>query len=161
MESDFPFIVLSPLGDGDYQFWAQDALVNRLIKLLEEIQDRLAVNARQIYLTGSDMGGNGVWEIGLRQPEYFAALAPLAGYAGYPFAVPENICDLKEVPVWAFHGKRDDIVPVEVAQALIDALVACGGKAQLTVSSDMKNDVPYKVYTNPDLYTWFLSHALK
>ena len=102
------------------------------------------------------MGGNGVWQLGLRHPELFAALAPVAGYASYPFAVPDNICDLKDVPVWAFHGERDPYVPVEVEQELVDALNACGGEAQITVSPDMKNDVPFKVYADPALYEWLL-----
>jgi len=158
-ENDFPFIVISPLGDGDYEFWAKDEMIYPLFSLLDEIQSVYSINARRIYLTGNDMGGNGVWAIGLRYPEYFAALAPVAGYFGYPFEVPENICDLKDVPVWAFHGERDPFVPAEVEQTLVDALNACGGKAQITLSPDMKNDVPYKVYADPELYEWFLSHS--
>jgi predicted peptidase len=114
--NDFPFIVVSPLGDGEYDIWAKDEMINPLFTLLEEIQTILSVDAQRIYLTGNDMGGNGVWAIGLRYPEYFAALAPVAGYFGYPFEVPENICDLKDIPVWAFHGGRDQIIPVEAEQ---------------------------------------------
>jgi hypothetical protein len=158
---DFPFIVVSPLGDGEYEFWAQDAMIDPLFSLLEEIQAGLSVDPQRIYLTGNDMGGNGVWAIGLRYPEIFAALAPVAGYFGYPFEVPENICDLKDTPVWAFHGRRDEIIPVEVEQELVDALIACGGDAQITISPDMKIDVPYKVYENPEIYDWFLSQTLK
>ncbi len=155
-ENGFPFIALSPLGDGDYEFWSRGEMPEALFKLLDEIKANLPVDAKRIYLTGNDMGGNGVWQLGLRHPELFAALAPVAGYASYPFEVPKNICDLKDVPVWAFHGKRDPYVPVEVEQDLVDALNACGGEAQVTVSSDMKNDVPFKVYADPALYEWLL-----
>jgi predicted esterase len=158
-EADFPFIVISPLGDGGYQFWAEDELINSIFTVLEEVRTVYSINPKQIYLTGTDMGGNGVWAIGLRYPEYFAALAPIAGYFDYPFTVPKNICDLKEVPVWAFHGKRDQFVPVEAEKGLVDALSACGGSAQITVSSDMKADVPVKVYENPELYEWLLSQS--
>lgn len=160
-ENDFPFVVVSPLGDGAYQFWAEDAMIEPLFAVLEEIQSAVSVDPNRIYLTGNDMGGNGVWAIGLRYPGYFAALAPISGYLNYPFEVPENICDLKDVPVWAFHGKRDPFVPVEVAQELVDALNACGGNAQLTVSPRMKLEVPYNVYDDPELYEWFLSQALE
>ncbi len=145
-ENDFPFIVVSPLGDGEYEFWARDEMIDPLFTLLEEIQAAYSVDDKRIYLTGSDMGGNGVWAIGLRYPEYFAALAPVAGYFGWPPEVPENICSLKDVPVWAFHGGRDDIIPVEAGQELVDALKTCGGNAKFTVSQDMKIDVLYKVY---------------
>ena len=107
------------------------------------------------------MGGNGVWTIGLRYPDYFAALAPVAGYFGWPPEVPENICDLKDVPVWAFHGGRDDIIPVEAGQELVDSLNACGGNAQFSVSQDMKIDVRVKIYAEPELFKWLLFQAMK
>ena len=158
-KGDYPFIAVSPLGDGDYEFWSRGELPEALFKLLDEIKANLPVDAKRIYLTGNDMGGNGVWQLGLRHPELFAALAPVAGYAAYPFAVPENICDLKDVPVRAFHGERDPYVPVEVEQALVDALNTCGEEAQITVSPDMKNDVPFKVYASPELYEWLLGQS--
>ena len=60
-ENDFPFIVVSPLGDGEYEFWAKDEMINPLFTLLEEIQTVYSVDNKRIYLTGNDMGGNGVW----------------------------------------------------------------------------------------------------
>ena len=158
-DSTFPFIAVSPLGDGGYEFWSQDEMINPLFALLEEIQSIYSVDEKRIYLTGSDMGGNGVWSIGLRYPTYFAALVPLAGYASYPFEVPKNICALKDVAVWAFHGERDPYVPAKVEQDLVDALIACGGNAQITLSPQMKNDVPYIVYADAELYEWLLSQT--
>ena len=56
---------------------------------------------------------------------------------------------------------RDDIIPVEAGQALIDALNGCGGNAKFTISSDMKIDVRIKIYSEPELFEWFLSQSLK
>jgi predicted peptidase len=134
-------------------------MITPLITLVEEIQSSYSVDPKRIYLTGSGMGGNGVWAIGLRHPEVFAALAPLDGYLNYPFAVPENICDLKDVPVWAFHGENDFMVPVEVEQELVDALNACGGNAQYTVKPGVV--IPGEIYTQSELYEWFLSQSKK
>jgi len=156
---DLPFIVLSPVGNGGWQFWSTDEMITPLFTLLEEIQSFFSVDPKRIYLTGAGMGGNGVWEIGLRHPEYFAALAPFDGYIGFPFEVPDNICDLKDVPVWAFHGGFDFMVPVEVEQELVDALNTCGGNAQLTVESDVL--MPVEKYAQPELYEWFLSQSKK
>lgn len=152
---------MSPLGDGEYEFWNKDEMINPLFTLLEEIQSHYSVDNKRIYLTGNDMGGNGVWEIGLRYPEYFAALAPISGYFSWPPEVPENICDLKDVPIWAFHGGRDDIIPVEAGQELVDTLNVCGGNAKFTISPNMQIDVRIKIYSDPDLYEWFLSQSLK
>lgn len=160
-ENDLPFIFVSPLGDGEYEFWNKDEMINPLFTLLEEIQTVYSIDNKRIYLTGNDMGGNGVWTIGLRYPEYFAALAPVAGYFSWPPEVPENICDLKDVPVWAFHGGRDDIIPVEVGQELVDSLNACGGNAQFSVSQDMKINVMVKIYAESELFEWLLLQTLK
>jgi predicted peptidase len=159
-KEDFPFVVLSPVGDGEFEFWANDEMINPLFTLLDELQIKLNIDPSRIYLTGNDMGGNGVWEIGLQYPDYFAALAPVSGYYGYPFTVPENICDLKDIPVWAFHGKRDMEIPLDAEQQLVDALNACGGNAQITISPDMEIDVRFNVYQNQDLYDWFLEQSL-
>lgn len=161
IENKLPFIVVSPLGDGEYEFWRNDELINSIFTLLAEIQSLYSIDEKRIYLTGNDMGGNGVWEIALRHPQIFAALAPISGYFGWPPEIPENICDLKEVPVWAFHGGRDDIIPVEAGQELVDALNACGGNAKYTIRPDMKIDVRFNVYSDPDLFEWFLLQSRK
>jgi hypothetical protein len=156
-EDDFPFIVLTPLGDGEYEFWAEDKLIEDLFVLLEEFQTLYNVDQKRIFLTGTDMGGNGVWVIGLKNPEYFAAIAPVNGYFGFPFEVPENICDLKDVPVWAFHSERQEDIPLEAEKDLIDALNECGGNAKITVSPRMGIDMKVNVYRNPELFDWFLA----
>ena len=158
-EENFPFLVVSPLGDGGYEFWAKDEMISPLFMLLEEIQAVYSINPKRIYLTGNDMGGNGVWAIGLSHPEYFAALVPVGGYLGYPFKVPQNICELKDVPVWAFHGGQDTVVPVEVEKGLVDALSDCGGNARITVKPDMRNVIPNAVFSDPELYQWLLSNS--
>ena len=160
-QMNFPFVVVSPVGDGGYQFWAKEEMIKPLFTLLGEIQTMYSIDPKRIYLIGDGMGGNGVWEIGLRNPEYFAALAPIGGYISYPFETPENICDLRDVAVWAFHGGKDIMVPVEVEQNLVDALNACGGNAQITVKPDATINIRYEAYANPELYDWFLSQSRK
>lgn len=158
---DFPFIVVSPRGDGEYEFWAKDEMLSSLFTLLEEIQNAYSVDAKRIYLIGDGMGGNGVWVFGLNYPEYFAALVPVGGYIGYPFEVPDTICAIKDVPVWAFHGGKDVMVPAQVEQELVDALNACGGHAQITIKPDMTINIVHKVYANPELYEWLLAQSRK
>ena len=160
-KADFPFIVLSPLGDGEYDFWSRAELMGQVIGLVDEIQTLFSVDAEQISMIGDGMGGNGVWAIGLSHPTYFAALAPIGGYYGYPFEVPDNICDLKDVPVWAFHGGRDVMVPVEAEQSLVDALNGCGGHAKITVNPDATINIRYEAYYSSELFEWLLSQSGK
>jgi hypothetical protein len=153
---DFEFLVISPAGDGEWDFWSKEEMIAPVIGALDEIKALYPVDPDRIYLTGTGMGGNGVWAMGMRNPEYFAALAPLGGYI-YPFGIPENICNLTDVPIWAFHGKEDFMVPPQVEQDLVDAVNACGGNAQFTVKPGAV--IPLDEYVKPELYDWFLSQS--
>jgi poly(3-hydroxybutyrate) depolymerase len=156
-KDDLPFFIVSPRVLGGYEFWGEEKNIDALTALLAEIEMKLPIDSRRIYLTGASGGGYGTWEIGLRYPDRFAALAPVAGYYGWPFSVPENICDLKDVPVWAFHGAKDERLSLEVEQQIVDALEECGGNVQFTVFPEGGHDIDEEVYTDQDLYEWLLS----
>jgi len=157
----FSFIVVAPQGTGEYEFWATDEMVDSILTLLDEIQGVLTVDPNRIYLTGVSAGGNGTWSIGLRHPERFAALAPVMGYYGWPFTVPENICDLEDVPVWAFHGEKDETIPLDAEQSLVNALKACGGDVQFTVFPGIGHDVNQEKVYSSELYEWLLEQKRK
>ena len=46
------------------------------MSVLDEVQSELSIDPDRVYLTGGSGGGNGVWVIGTRYPERFAALEP-------------------------------------------------------------------------------------
>ena len=160
-QDDFPFIVVAPQGKGEYEFWATDEMVNSIMTLLDEIESTLSMDANRIYLTGGSAGGNGAWSIGVRHPERFAALVSFMGYYGWPPTVPENICDLVDVPMQAFHGAKDELIPLEAEKELIDALKACGGNVQFSVFPDAGHDLKAEQVYTPELYEWLLEQTLK
>ncbi|MCC6300860.1 MAG: dienelactone hydrolase family protein [Anaerolineales bacterium] len=161
-EPNFPFLVVAPQlpSTDETRSWSRGGIPEKLFALLEEVQKIYSVDAKRIYLTGSSLGGGGTWEIGLSRPDYFAALIPVMGFYGYPFETPNNICDLKDVPVWAFHGEYDLTVPLEAEQGLVDALRACGGNAQITVYPGAGHDIDAQVYKTPELFEWMLAQSL-
>jgi predicted peptidase len=157
----FPFIVVAPQGTGEYEFWATDEMVNSIMTLLDEVQGILLVDPNRIYLTGVSAGGNGTWSIGVRHPERFAAMVSVMGYYGWPPTMPENICDLADVPVRAFHGAKDELIPLDAEQKLVDALQACGGDVQITIFPDVGHDLKSEQVYTPELYKWLLEQSLK
>lgn len=160
-EANFPFIVVSPHRDeGYFGYWYQEENVMPFFQLLEEIQSLYSVDPKRIYLAGTSAGGNGVWEIGLQYPGRFAALIPVAGYYDWPYKVPDNICDLKDVPIWAFHGEVDERVPLEAQQSLVEALEACGGNAQLTVFPGVFHDVDESQVYTQEFLEWLQLQSL-
>lgn len=146
----FPFIIVSP--QAPENGWWDSAY---LLALLDEIMDTYDVDPNRVYLTGLSMGGYGAWDLATRAPERFAAIAPICG-GGFRWMA----CKMKDIPVWAFHGAQDTVVPIEESEKMVDAINACGGNATLTVYPDTGHDAWTETYDNPELYDWFLSHSL-
>lgn len=80
------------------------------------------IDPARIYLTGLSMGGYGSWDLAARHPEWFAAVVPICG--GGKTRTAER---LKDVPIWAFHGTADKVVPEQQSRQMIDAIRRAGG----------------------------------
>lgn len=78
-----------------------------LLGLLEAVLQEFAIDEERLYVTGLSMGGYGAWDLLARQPQRWAAAAPVCG--GGDVA---RIAPAKGVAVWAFHGVNDTSVPV-------------------------------------------------
>ena len=150
-ENDFPFIVISPQVERFFG-WSPDILN----ALLDEVCAMLPVDTDRMYLTGLSMGGFGTWDFAARYPQRFAAIAPVCGVGD-----PEMACNLKNVPVWAFHGARDPVVPLKDDSVMVEAVKKCGGEVKFTVYPEAGHDSWTETYANPELYTWFLQHKRK
>ncbi len=145
---DLPFITVSPQCRND-SFWFEQ--YNALKVTLDEVISTYSVDDGRIYLTGNSMGGYGTWGLAIAYPELFAAIAPICGGG-----IPEDVCVLKDVPVWAFHGEMDDRVELKEGQKMVDALEKCGGNVKFTVYDGVGHDSWTRTYEDPALYRWFL-----
>jgi predicted peptidase len=65
---------------------------------------------------------------------------------------------LKDLPIWAFHGGKDPVVPVEESKEIVEAINRRGGNAKLTIYPDAKHDSWTETYNNQELYDWLLEH---
>ena len=149
-KKDFPFILVSPqCPEG---VWWNDKL-DVLINLLDEIEAKYNVDTERIYLTGLSMGGFGTWALASKYPDRFAAAAPICG-GGMMIMVPGLI----KVPIWAFHGAKDNVVPVKESEEMVKMIKARGGDARLTIYPEAGHDSWTETYNNPELYEWFLKH---
>jgi predicted peptidase len=151
-QKDFPFIVISPQCPED-DWWTDKIEV--LINLLDDIVARYNVDTDRVYLTGLSMGGYGSWALAAEYPQRFAAVAPICGGGNRIMAFR-----LKDVPVWAFHGAKDNVVPLKQSEEMVDAIKARGGDAELTVYPEAGHDSWTETYNNKQLYDWFLEHRI-
>ncbi|MBU4491086.1 MAG: prolyl oligopeptidase family serine peptidase [Euryarchaeota archaeon] len=150
-QEDFPFILVSPQCPKD-EWWSMDVLN----ALLDEVVSRYRVDEDRIYLTGLSMGGFGAWHLAIEYPDRFAAIAPICGGG-----TPEEACKIRQIPVWVFHGARDETVPIEKSEEMVAALKECGGNVKFTMYPEAGHDSWTETYNNPELYDWFLKHRRK
>lgn len=150
-QKGLPFVILSPQCP-EGEDWKDDPAA--LIALLNSVMDQYQIDRKRVYLTGVSMGGRGTWDLASRYPEYFAAVAPLAAKPVLPEEWKPQFVSL---PVWAFHGDKDDICPLKDDEAMVDAVRAKGGKPRLTILAGQGHYIA-GVYKNQELYDWFLSN---
>jgi predicted peptidase len=154
----FPAVVLSPQLPPPYTWWSDffapvDALVRRL-------ESRYRIDPRRVYVTGLSLGGFGTWSYGLLHPRRFAALVPIAGgYIQGSTAVPNDICALRAMPIWAFHGADDTTVYPYQSEVLVRALRRCGSKlVRFTLYRGVDHMGSWRrAYSDPALWKWLFA----
>ena len=144
----FPFIILSPQCPTD-QWWS----VEVLDVLIKDVCKHYRVDEDRIYVTGLSMGGYGTWALALEYPNRFAAIAPICGGGN-----PLKARILKHLPIWVFHGAKDDVVDIQRSKEMVEALKEVGGNVKFTVYPEAGHDSWSETYSNPELYEWFLEH---
>jgi predicted peptidase len=148
---DFPFIVVSPQSSG--RGWFAPALNG----LIDDITSKYQVDSSRIYVTGLSMGGFGTWSLAAAYPGKFAAIAPICGGGN-----TDDAPTLKNLPIWVFHGAKDEAVPLKRSSEMVEALKEAGSTTvEFTVYPDAGHDSWSETYNNPELYTWFLKHSRK
>lgn len=153
-DQTFPFVFIMPQCPSSTEWYYTNAdNVTAMRTFLDDIIARFPVDTNRIYVTGLSMGGIGSWYFAIKLPTRFAALVPVA-FRGDGW----NPCPAKDIPVWAFHGAKDGVIPFDKAQLLVDQFTACGGSIRFTVYPNGSHDGSTwtVTYNNPDVYDWML-----
>ncbi|MCH2181470.1 MAG: prolyl oligopeptidase family serine peptidase [Mariniblastus sp.] len=147
-QPDFPFVVVSPQLTDQVHSWQMGPLE----ELVKHSIDSLNVDPSRVYLTGLSMGGRGSWALAARMPNQFAAVIPICGGGK-----PKTAGTLVDVPIWAFHGDADRVVPVTETTAMVKAIKEKGGKkAKMTIYPGVRHNSWSQTYANPEIYKWLL-----
>jgi len=150
--ADFPFVLVAPQMANYDGWWS----VESLDALLDHILATEAIDPDRVYLTGISLGAYGVWDWACHRPQAFAAIAPIAGEGNDDWAD-----QIRDVPVWAFHGAKDKSVNPAEEERMVNAVIKAGGDAKLTIYPDLGHDAWDRAYSDPALFQWFLSHRRK
>ena len=127
---------------------------------------------KRVVLTGYSAGGNGTWFLASRYPDRFAAIVPVCAFVSefrgrstpvlYPPLMPEpephsEIARMvARIPVWIFHGAKDDVVLPEESRKMYDALKKLGANVQYTELPNANHNAWDPAYGNAELIEWML-----
>lgn len=149
---DFPFVVLSPQCPAG-QLWTD---ANALIKLVDEIMIEHRIDPKRVYLTGLSMGGGGAWFLGSQHNTRFGSVVPMCG----PTQPAQWAPGLRKMPVWCFHGEKDDVIPLKRSKDMVKALKQVGNKVKFTIVKGKGHDIT-GLYNDDDIYKWMLSKKIR
>lgn len=154
-EWDYPFIVVTPQCPAD-AWWTDSLMTDSLEALLDDLERNYRIDENRIYVTGLSMGGFGTWRLATENPDRFAAIAPICG-GGDPFHAKR----IKDLPIWTFHGAKDEVVPILSTEVMVQALKKIGSEVIFTVYPETGHDSWVEAYDNPELYEWLLEQKKK
>lgn len=130
--------------------------MHKVMQLLDYIIKKYPVDVNRIYVTGLSMGGYGTWDIISRYPKKFAAAIPICGGGD------ENMASkIKDIPIWAFHGGIDNIVPVQRSRNMISSIIAAGGNPKYIEYEGVKHGSWIKAYKEASLLEWLFSKKIE
>jgi predicted peptidase len=158
--TQYPCFVIAPQcplsGKWTYPDWHQETKEPMLtvVDLLKVWKDHPQVDSSRIYVTGLSMGGYGTWYLLTRYPDFFAAAAPICGGGD-----ASRVEAFKHIPVWVFHGAKDDVVPVAQSRDMVKALRKAGAKPRYSEYRQVNHESWVPAYQERDFLPWLFSHS--
>ncbi len=167
----WPFVVIAPQKPDGASAWEDHT--NAVLAAIDQVIDEGLVDPERLAITGLSQGGHGTMQIAAAHTDRFQAAAPVCGYINNPTAhrydglwtdatdesVQALARSLATMPVWLFHGGRDNVVPAGES-VLLDRLVRdAGGEVQLTIFPDDDHNSWDSAYGGGDLGPWLIEQT--
>jgi predicted peptidase len=129
----YGYIVVAPMGYNSGGWYGQKPPFGRkpepenlyelsekdVMNVLGIARKEYNIDPARIYLMGHSMGGGGTFHIALKNPDLFAALAPIAPAV---FHAPAELEKIKHVPIILVQGDNDKLVKVELVRPWADKM---------------------------------------
>ena len=159
--------------------WSSSTLLSHAMSMIDRAIAERQVDPNRVYITGLSMGGGGVWNFVHQFSDRVAAAVPVCAVSPSFGFDPANILD---EPIWAFHGRSDTVVSVNVTRNVVNSLLTEAGQPLPTYPlisdtfrqntlfefppldlryTDMRgnHDIWSQVYNTPAMYDWMFSHG--
>ncbi len=145
-------------GDPAERFWLSETpseTMKLLLELIDYTKETYSIDERRLYATGLSMGGHGTYDMLLRNPGMFAAAVVVCSFIDV-----REASILAETPLWIFHGEEDQVVPVDHARVLVNALEMVGGKPKYTEYPATNHNSWEQAFAEDKMYSWLFKRKL-
>jgi len=168
----WPFVVIVPQKPtkSDWDFHER-----AVMQMLDQAIEEGFIDQDKIGITGLSQGGHGTMVFASMHPDRFVAAAPVCGYpqvafdekgestpfpsmAEFQSAMLSIVENLKDIPVWLFHGEVDSTVPVITARVLNQTLESMGADVKYTEFAGVGHNSWGPAYAKKELGEWFAEH---
>ena len=120
--------------------------------IIGELQRTYNIDAARVYVSGQSMGGFGTFAIISEYPRTFAAGVALCGGGDQ-----SKVARLTNVPIWVFHGAKDESVAVERSRTIVEGIRKAGGKVRYTEYADTGHIIWPSVVKETELLPWLFA----
>lgn len=169
--NNFPAIIIFPqcpqndfwanvkFGDGKsserfaFQKGAQpNPSMKMLAALVNKIKSESYSDNNRFYIGGLSMGAMGTFELLRRKPNVFASAFAICGGDHV-----ENVKKYKHVPLWVFHGAKDNVVPIQKSEIVVNELKRLGADVKFSVYPNANHNSWDPAFSEPDFLSWIFS----
>lgn len=126
-----------------------NSLLEAVLALADATMKQQPADPKRFYVTGISMGGYATWDLLGRAPEKIAAAIPICGGGD-----PSLVSNFHTIPIHAFHGDADPVVPVKTTREMIEALEKAGGNPRATYYPGVQHDSWTRTYDNIEVIQW-------
>lgn len=144
----FLFVPQCPEATG----WWEPSVDLSIMETIEALEKEFSTDVRRRYVMGTSGGGYGSWHFIGTHPKMFAAAIPICGAGDTGSA--KNMVD---VAIWAFHGEKDELVPVSSSRDMIAAIRKAGGNPKYTEFPDTGHNLGKEVQSTKGLLDWLFA----
>jgi predicted peptidase len=146
--------VEAPWSDGRYELAKvpQSGPSTAVMELIGALGGEFTLDPQRLLISGLSMGGFGTWDLLARHPGRFAGAMPICGGGD-----PGQAAQMKGTAIWAFHGAKDDVVPVAGSRQMVQAVKQAGGRVRYTEYPGVGHRAWERAYADGRALAWLLS----